>query len=1195
VKLFRVLVAALALCSAAPLAAQSIVSTQVVDLGHISAQIQISYEEQSWPVTAVTYQGTRNGTITFTATGAGAVLTNGTAVSFGPRAASSTAVCGLTGLDMVHTTTQNVTSVSGDDITFTDPDTATASAWIAGTWTNGCGRLYKNLPSGTTFEYGLTTSYGSSASAMAVTLTPQIATAYLTSLAPGTQYFYRWTLPGGATSTGSFTTLASGAVEEPVAPTPVADVVKTGPVGGTYNADINVNSDCSNLGKTSAEAGTVMAQLAALTGSNHQRVIFPAGTVCQEGQYIWPPRPNHSGWVVVKSSTEATALPPAGVRFTPPFAAGTYKFLHTMNVSRSSSTSATSLPAGTDCQTGLYGGEDGFYGLSVPAGHFPHLMCSSTKFPAYTGNVHVTGASGTTSGPVTWDIPGHTITKGMIVKIPSNTFTGISTSTGQGNYYVQSVVPGVSITLHNNKRASSGSTLDAEFDVQVLTNWRMPNVTEGTTDPTGPCDEGTGTDAGRMFYHNTVLDRSFWCVDDTGSNYASTTGVWRRINKIVQNGSFAGFAAVRIDPAASRYHIIGMEVAAAKVPNPPPSGWFIGHNSGGLSSYNRQGGYMTLLDISGSQVIIDRAWLHAEAGAAPPIRIHNCAIWYAHDSALVNSYLDDCVNWQYNGYGDFEGSDGISHAEGGPAHIENNFITGGTIAYYSEDTPGILTHDLLFRRNTITKHKKWQRGSAEHTAAYAATPYPNWSVTTRNGWEWKQGHRALIEGNVSERNWTSWTAGQHFTLTTRKNSYTNFPDETIASISSAGVITISDTCRTTSFSAALATTPCTYIRTGDWVRIRDTSNSAHNYLIVQVTSGCDYAITCNVITVSGLPASSSTGGYVRQVFANRGVRDINMRWNVLRNSTDVVRMLSYEGVTATDIQTPFIARVAFTDNLVHDSDGRAYGTGRWNVPSASFSGGQAGIRYYYSLGNVEHHTVARNSVYSLQGTVNRLIMSEQIAAKDYGLVWKDDIFYAVGNVQSANTESSNGTSALNAGWANYTVGNIVICCGFTTQVAGSPNTIKWPSSLSNMSWTKPALDAPVDLRLRYDSRFCSGCIKSTYCTANPSECSAASNRGDMGVDVDVLDSKIGTVSNVRVRSVTSTSAIVSYLAPDSFACTVEYSTSPTWGTGTRALDDGSVDRVRNVSLSGLTPGTDYKYRVLCAVEQPSGTFRTPSN
>ena len=296
------------------------------------------------------------------------------------------------------------------------------------------------------------------------------------------------------------------------------------------------------------------------------------------------------GWVVTRS-TASTALPPSGVRFTPNFSAGTDKFLHTMNVAGSSGTSANSISSVTNCQTGRYGGEDSLYILTVPSGHFPFAVCSSTKWPVYNGTVRVTTASGTRSGPVTWFIPGHTITKGMIVTIPQNSFTGSSSSTGFGSFYVESVVPGISITLFNNKRASDTSALDLAFDVTVRNNWRVPAATLGTSDPEGPCNEGTGNDAGRMFYYNTAKNQAWWCVDDTGHNYTSTTGVWRRLNKIVNAGSFSGMSVVSIDPDAARYHFIGMEIVAAKVPNPPPSGWFQGHNSGSLTSYNRQGGY----------------------------------------------------------------------------------------------------------------------------------------------------------------------------------------------------------------------------------------------------------------------------------------------------------------------------------------------------------------------------------------------------------------------------------------------------------------------------------------------------------------------------------------------------------------------------------------------------------------------------
>ena len=290
--------------------------------------------------------------------------------------------------------------------------------------------------------------------------------------------------------------------------------------------------------------------------------------------------------------------------------------------------------------------------------------------------------------------------------------------------------------------------------------------------------------------------------------------MWRRLNKIVNAGSFSGMSVVSIDPDAARYHFIGMEIVAAKVPNPPPTGWYQGHNSGSLTSYNRQGGYMAMLDMNGSQIIFDRGWIHAENGAAPPIRIHGGVLLTADDSALVNTYIDDIVNWQYAPYGDFEGSTGISHSRGGPMLIQNNTIYGGTINYYSEDSTGVLPHDLTFRRNLMTKHKKWRIGSAEHAAAYAGSPYSQWKNVTRNAWEWKQGHRALVEGNISEYNWTSWTHGQHFTLTTRRNSHTNWLNEAIAGINPTGIVTLS--------------TP-SFIRTGDVVRIRDTSNMDHNY------------------------------------------------------------------------------------------------------------------------------------------------------------------------------------------------------------------------------------------------------------------------------------------------------------------------------------------------------------------------------
>jgi hypothetical protein len=78
---------------------------------------------------------------------------------------------------------------------------------------------------------------------------------------------------------------------------------------------------------------------------------------------------------------------------------------------------------------------------------------------------------------------------------------------------------------------------------------------------------------------------------------------------------------------------------------------------------------------------------------------------------------------------------------------------------------------------------------------------------------------------------------------------------------------------------------------------------------------------------------------------------------------------------------------------------------------------------------------------------------------------------------------------------------------------------------------------------------------------------------------------------VRVISVTSTTAIVSFPAPDSFACTVDWSTHGTLAPVTRVAN-ASSGRIQAVTLSGLPSTTVISYRVNCAAQQPSGGFRT---
>jgi hypothetical protein len=117
-------------------------------------------------------------------------------------------------------------------------------------------------------------------------------------------------------------------------------------------------------------------------------------------------------------------------------------------------------------------------------------------------------------------------------------------------------------------------------------------------------------------------------------------------------------------------------------------------------------------------------------------------------------------------------------------------------------------------------------------------------------------------------------------------------------------------------------------------------------------------------------------------------------------------------------------------------------------------------------------------------------------------------------------------------------------------------------------------------------------ITNRYCSG----CSFPGNDGkDVGADIDALQAAQGKVTLIGApeAGLTSTSAVVAFVAPDSAGCAVDYSNSDpsVIASFTRVSDPGGV-RTRSVHLSGLLPGTVYHYRVNCAVEQPTGQFRT---
>lgn len=96
-----------------------------------------------------------------------------------------------------------------------------------------------------------------------------------------------------------------------------------------------------------------------------------------------------------------------------------------------------------------------------------------------------------------------------------------------------------------------------------------------------------------------------------------------------------------------------------------------------------------------------------------------------------------------------------------------------------------------------------------------------------------------------------------------------------------------------------------------------------------------------------------------------------------------------------------------------------------------------------------------------------------------------------------------------------------------------------------------------------------------------------------GANVDQLEAAQGKVTLTGVNQITSTSANITYVAPDSASCSVDYSSSdPNVITSFTRVQDTGGARVRNVALTGLAATTKYYVRVDCAVQQPPTAFTT---
>jgi hypothetical protein len=100
---------------------------------------------------------------------------------------------------------------------------------------------------------------------------------------------------------------------------------------------------------------------------------------------------------------------------------------------------------------------------------------------------------------------------------------------------------------------------------------------------------------------------------------------------------------------------------------------------------------------------------------------------------------------------------------------------------------------------------------------------------------------------------------------------------------------------------------------------------------------------------------------------------------------------------------------------------------------------------------------------------------------------------------------------------------------------------------------------------------------------------------DIGANIDQLEAAQGKVTNLHVSATaTSTGFQLTFVAPDSFGCTVDTGSTAFWtgsGSFTRTANGGG-QRVQTVSLSGPANSLVY-WRVNCASVQPTGSIQLP--
>jgi hypothetical protein len=299
-------------------------------------------------------------------------------------------------------------------------------------------------------------------------------------------------------------------------------------------------------------------------------------------------------------------------------------------------------------------------------------------------------------------------------------------------------------------------------------------------------------------------------------------------------------------------------------------------------------------------------------------------------------------------------------------------------------------------------------------------------------------------------------------------------------------------------------------------------------------------------------------------------------------------------------------RFNFSNNLIIDINGQAYcAIGSGFCPNAS-----SGAGLLFQTAQIEDFTMTHNTMIGNNAGSRLPFLFLSSVANQEGYKVRDNILWingtnsGLGGISADTCGYTNGTDSgcwgtgtyckaldglagFNCAFINSTwVNNLMLGSPSQSQIKSLwPNNIvpSNPADLTAVGWvnyTPPSV--PGNYGLRSSSPYVSG-------GAN-----RASDGLSVGVDFNQLQVDQGYVTLVGTSNITTTSAQINFVAPDAQSCPVDYSpTDPNVSDNSlvRVADTGT-GRTRNVSITGLSSGQIYYFRVNCAVNQPSGQFKT---